>query len=204
LVRDLEAIDNELEAQKARNHATGKTGYSLPTLSKSLNDFADLNKLDLADDQTRMIVREQMTKLKEIAPVLHMTFAVEADSVSLAKLIDYVRKEIHPQALISIGMQPGLVGGVYLRTPNHVHDFTVRHRLTAARGVIAQDIESLNHIIEVVEAPPEDPDMPDEAPAPAASQPVAPAKPVPPAPVQAASAQPAPAAAPAPQEAAKA
>jgi G3E family GTPase len=158
LVRDIEAIDNELEAQKARNHATGQSGYHVPTFSKSLADFAELNKLDLADDQLRMLLKDQMKVMKEKAPVLHMTFAVEADAASLGKIIEYVRKEIHPQALLSVGLQPALVGGVYLRTPNHVHDFSVRGRLASAHSVIAQDIEALTNVIEVVPAPPEEPD----------------------------------------------
>lgn len=175
LVRDIESIDNELEAQKARNHATGKTGYHLPTFSKSLADFAELNNLDLADDQTRTILKQQMQAMKEHAPVLHLTFAVEADAASLAKLVEYVREQIHPQALLSIGLQPALVGGVYLRTPNHIHDFSVRQRLSSTRGLIAQDLETLNNVIEVVEAPPAEPDS-DTAPA-AAAPAVAPAAP---------------------------
>jgi hypothetical protein len=158
LVRDIETIDNELEAQKARNHATGSTGYHLPSMTKGINDFAELNNIDLADDQTRMLLKDQMKMLKEHAPVLHMTFAVEADADSLQKIVDFVRKEIHPQALLSIGLQPSLVGGVYLRTPNHVHDLSVRGRLKAASAVIAQDIEQMTNIIEVKEAPPEEPE----------------------------------------------
>jgi hypothetical protein len=166
LVRDIESIDNDLEAQKARNHATGHNGYTMPTLSRALTDFAELNKLDLADDQIRMLLKDQMKVMKEKAPVLHMTFAVEADPVSLQQLVDYVRKEIHPQALLSIGMQPGLVGGVYLRTPNHIHDFSVRSRLSSVRGLIAQDLESAANIIEVKAAPAEEPEAaPVEAPA---------------------------------------
>lgn len=155
LARDIETIDNELEAQKARNHATGKSGYTMPVLSRALNDFADLNKLDLSDDQTRMLVKDQVKMLKEKAPVLHMTFAVEADPESLQKLVAYVRQEIHPLALISVGLQPNLVGGVYLRTPNHVHDFSVRNRLASTRGLIMQDLERANNVIEVKEVPAE-------------------------------------------------
>jgi hypothetical protein len=158
LSRDIESIDNDLEAQKARNHATGKSGYTMPVLSRALNDFAELNKLDLSDDQTRMLVKDQVKMLKEKAPVLHMTFAVEADMESLQKLVEYVRKEIHPLALVSVGLQPGLVGGVYLRTPNHVHDFSVRNRLASTRGMILQDLERGNNVIEVKEAPPQTPE----------------------------------------------
>lgn len=153
LVREVETLDNELEAQKARNHATGGQGYHLPNLSQGLNDFAELNKLDLANDQSRMLLKEQMKIIKDKAPVVHLTFAVEADPESLRFLAEYMRRELHPQTVLSVGLQPALVGGVYMRTPNHVHDFSLRAKLSQSRGVIQQDIDQLLHAIPVVAAP---------------------------------------------------
>lgn len=151
LVREIEDLDNDLEAQKARNHATGATGYKMPNMSRALSDFTEQNKLDLNDDQSRMLLKEQMKMMKDKAPILHMTFAVEADPVSLTKLITYVRTEIHPQALLQVGMQPSLVGGVYLRTPNHIHDYSVRAKLAGSRDVILHEIEAFANVIPVVE-----------------------------------------------------
>ncbi len=141
LVREVESVDNEFEAQKARNQATGKAGYRTPTLSRSLGDFLDLNKLDITDDHGRMVFKEQLRAVKDKAPIVHMTFAVEADPGSLAQLVTYLRKEIHPQTLLSVGLQPSLVGGAYIRTPNHVHDFSLRELLSANRGVITAALE---------------------------------------------------------------
>jgi len=141
LVREVEAVDNEFEAQKARNHATGQAGYRTPTMSRSLADFLDINKLDIMQDQGRMLLKEQLRALKDKAPVIHMTFAVEADPMSLAQLVTYLRTEIHPQTLLSVGLQPSLVGGAYMRTPNHVHDFSMRELLASKRSVITQSLE---------------------------------------------------------------
>jgi hypothetical protein len=177
LVREVEALDNDLEAQKARARATGQQGYRLPVISQSLNDFTELNKLDLANDQARMLLKEQLKIMKDKAPVMHMTFAVEADPESLQYLARYIREQLHPLTLLHVGLQPALVGGVYLRTPNHVHDFSVRSQLAKSRGVIQQDMDQLLHAIPVVEAP-------DEMPAaPQAQAPVAPVQ-TPAAPVQ--------------------
>jgi hypothetical protein len=155
LVREVEALDNELEAQKARGRATGEKGYHLPATSQNLNDFVQLNKLDLANDQARMHFKEQLKAVKDKAPVVHMTFAVEADPASLQYLAGYIREQFHPQAVLSVGLQPALVGGVYMRTPNHVHDFSVRSQLTKSRGVIEQDIDQLLHTIPVADMPAE-------------------------------------------------
>jgi hypothetical protein len=157
IVREVETIDVDLEAQKARNHTTGQTGYHLPNLSRSLNDFVEINKVNIADDHARMLLKEQLRVMKDKAPIMHLTFAVEADPGSLQQLLQYIREQIHPQALLTVGLQPAIIGGVYMRTPNHVHDLTIRSKLAQSRGVILQEIEQLSKVIEVVPAPPEDP-----------------------------------------------
>lgn len=144
LMREIEALDNDLESQKVRNHASGKAGaYHLPTMSRSLNDFLELNHIDIADDKVRVVLRETLKDTKEHAPVMHMTFAVEADPEFLQQLVTWLRQQIHPQALVSVGLQPALVGGVYVRTPNHVHDFSIRSLLEDKRDIIRNELEGL-------------------------------------------------------------
>lgn len=144
LLREIETLDSELEAQKVRSKGE-KVSYRLPNISQGLGDFLDQNKLDITDDQGRMELVEHLRKLKDQAPIVHMTFATEADPESLEKLVAYMRQELHPQTLLSVGLQPSLVAGAYVRTPNHVHDFSVRAMLKEKRGVIAQDLEKALH-----------------------------------------------------------
>lgn len=142
LVREVEAVDGELETQKVK--AKGEVSYHMPTMSQSLSDFIDLNKLDLSDDHSRVLIKKQLQKLKDKAPVMHMTFATSADPEALQKLVEWVRDQLHPQALISVGLQPSLVGGVYLRTPNHVYDFSMRTRLQGKRDIVIRELEELS------------------------------------------------------------
>jgi hypothetical protein len=140
LVREVETIDNDLESQKVRNRGT-QNGYSMPTMSRSMTDFLQQNSIDVGKDQVRMVVKDQLRKLKDKAPVIHMTFAAEADPEFLQQLTAWIRQNIHPQALLSIGMQPSLVGGVYMRTPNHVHDFSLKSLLHGKRDVIVNELD---------------------------------------------------------------
>jgi inhibitor of KinA sporulation pathway (predicted exonuclease) len=142
LVREIESVDGELEAQKVRAKGQ-KVAYRLPNMSRALSDFLDQNKLDVTDDQGRMELVEQLRKLKDHAPVVHMTFACDADPDSLQQLVTYMRRELHPCTLVSVGLQPRLVAGAYMRTPNHVHDFSVRKQLASKRDVITNDLEGL-------------------------------------------------------------
>lgn len=157
LVREIETIDGDLESQKVKAEAAAEGGAvakpKLPVLSRGLADFLELNKQDLLKDQERMALKEQLRKLKDLAPMVHMTFAVEADPESLQTLVAWLRENAHPQALLSVGLQPSLIGGVYLRTPNHVHDFTMKALFSGKREIVAEHLERLNNP-QVVPAPP--------------------------------------------------
>jgi F0F1-type ATP synthase delta subunit len=91
-----------------------------------------------------MDLKERLRKLKDHAPVIHVTFAADVDPQSLQKLVQWFREEVHPHTLVAVGMQPSLIGGVYLRTPNQVHDFSVRALLKdKSSGIIAGKLEEL-------------------------------------------------------------
>lgn len=138
LVRELEVVENDFESQKARG-ATKDT-YKMPHMTRALSDCIELNKIDIMSGQVRMHFKSALNDMKNKAPVIHFTFASEPDLEVLQKLTDWVRTEVHPQALVSVGIQPGLVGGVYLRTPNHVHDFSLKALLHTKRGIIADEL----------------------------------------------------------------
>ena len=145
LLRELETIDNDLESQKARR--TGSPGhYKLPGMSHALSEFLELNKIDIANDHVRMDLKARLRKLKDHAPVMHMTFATEADRESVEYIAAWIRKELHPQALITVGLQPSLIAGVYIRTPNHVHDFSVRAHMKDSRTIIVEALDALGKV----------------------------------------------------------
>jgi hypothetical protein len=144
ILRELEALDNELEAQRARNHTHDKkASYQLPNMSRALSDFLTTNKIDIASDHVRMDTRSQLRRLKDHAPVIHMVFASEADPESMQQIVAWIRDNLHPQALITVGVQPSLIGGVYIRTPNHIHDFSLRSHMKDSRNLIVESLDKL-------------------------------------------------------------
>ena len=142
LVAELEKLDAELTATSVRQKAGFSTTNQL-TYSQQLNDFLAVNQLEIGDSQQRSNLLTALRTLKDNLPVIHMTFAVEADQDSLEKLSSWLRQSVHPQAVISVGLQPGLIGGVYLRTPNHIRDLSVRAQLEGHRGVLVRELEAL-------------------------------------------------------------
>lgn len=142
LVSEVERIDDALTAAAVRA-GVGATQDVAPVVSQQLTDFLAQNTLSLlvAKDRTELI--KQLRLLKEKVPVIHMTFAVTADPESLQEIAAWVRTEVSPQAVIAVGLQPSLVAGVYLRTPNHVQDLSLRGRLAEQRDVLAKELGAL-------------------------------------------------------------
>lgn len=142
LVSEVEKVDNELTTAAVRAKA-GAAEQARPTLSEQLTEFLMQNKLTLVSGHDRAELIKQLRLLKDRAPVIHMTFAVEADRDSLGQLVAWLRESVHPQAVIAVGLQPGLVAGVYLRTPNHVHDLSLRAALRGGRDALANELGAL-------------------------------------------------------------
>ena len=141
LLSEAERIDNDL-TQSAVRDRIGATSEAQPATSERLTDFLQANELQLDDARQRADIIKQLHLLKDKAPIIHMTFAVEADPESLGQLAQWVRASVHPQAIIATGLQPALVAGVYLRTPNHVHDLSLRAKLKNSRDLLVKELEA--------------------------------------------------------------
>lgn len=143
LIREIEWVDGELTSAAVRAK-TGSQSLATPVLSGSLEDFLAHNKLTLDNSLERTQLIKQLRQLKDKVPILHMTFAVSADRESLQELSAWIRESIHPQALIAVGLQPALVAGVYLRTPNHIHDLSMRAALSNSHDLLVKELGALN------------------------------------------------------------
>lgn len=108
MVTEMEQLDNDLNAANVRSKTVGATEATfVPVLSETLRDF-DQNKLTANDSKGRTSLIKQLRALKDKVPIVHMTFAVSADIESLQQLVQWLRTSVHPQAVISVGLQPDL------------------------------------------------------------------------------------------------
>ncbi len=133
IMREFEAFDNALTAKTVREKAGTKTD-EIPAVSAQLQSFLDANPVDVNNTTLRSEYITQLRRLKDSAPVVHMTFAVVADTESLQQLAAWLRDSVHPQAVIDAHIQPALVAGAYIRTPNRVFDLSVRNALREKRA----------------------------------------------------------------------
>lgn len=142
LVREFEAVDNALTAKTVRQKA-GASGDDAPAMSAQLAAFLDENPIDLENTSARSAYIKQLRLLKNNVRVMNMTFAVVADPESLQQLSAWLRASVHPQTVIDVHLQPALVAGVYLRSQNHVFDFSVRNALKEKRGALEKELGAL-------------------------------------------------------------
>jgi hypothetical protein len=124
--RELETLDDFLHESSLRQ---GGKEVKLPTLSRTLEDLAADSGLNLLKKTDRERLIKFITLLIQKAPVLHMTFASEPSAKAMAKLMSWLRENIHPQVVVSIGIQPSIAAGCIVRTANRQFDFSLRQSL---------------------------------------------------------------------------
>ena len=146
VIAEIERIDNSLNSAQIHEQIGHPVDDSLTT-SKQLADFLQINDIDIKNGEDRSRLLHDARHLKITAPVIHVTFATSADNDELTKIIDWVRQSVHPMAVLAVGLQPSLIGGVYIRTTNKVFDFSIRSQLADGRHIIKLELEALSGAI---------------------------------------------------------
>ena len=145
LVSEMEQVDNELITRDAHIKANVPITSQI-SLSQQLSDFLSVNTLEIGDGAMRSDLIKRLRHIKNTAPMVHITFASSADTESLRELVVWLRQSVNPQSVLTVGLQPSLIGGAYIRTPNRVHDFSLRARLAGHRDIITKEVEALSGV----------------------------------------------------------
>lgn len=144
IVREAEKVDNYMTTISV-HEKSGLSDEGVPlVLSEQLTDIMSINNLEFGNSQQRIKLVNWLRKIKDTVPVIHMTFSTTVDQDILRELVGWIRQSVHKHAVISIGLQPSLIGGVYIRTTNQVHDLSVRAQLANSRHLISELVEEIN------------------------------------------------------------
>lgn len=135
LIRELTALDEFLNQAALRDP---EAQLSLPRTSQLLEHTALSNKLNLLEEAERRKLLDFMETLRQKAPILHISFAADPSPVFLHKLLEWLRREIHPLVLVQIGLQPSIAAGCVVRTPDKYYDFSLRRHFTDNRGILIE------------------------------------------------------------------
>lgn len=136
-LRELERIDYIMDSEAIRE--PGKP-IVIPTMSRGLADCITLSKVDVTNSGNRKQLVMTLRKSKEKSPVVHVTFAVEPVPAVTAQIVMWIRTNLHSSALVTVGLQPRIVGGCIVRTPGHVYDFSIRKRFKDSESVFINSL----------------------------------------------------------------
>jgi len=74
-------------------------------------------------------------------PEIHLTLAALPNRAQRETLVSWFRANVSPHVLVSFVADRNLGGGLVVRTPNRVFDYTWKQQLVAGRGKLAEIIK---------------------------------------------------------------
>lgn len=140
LTRELESIDNSLRQLSLRQGGNSTGTIKMPKISQLMDQTVQLNKLNLLQASDRKLLREFLVSVNSKAPVLHFSFSVDPSAVFTEKLMLWLRREILPLTLITIGLQPNMGAGCMVRSTNKYFDFSLRQDFANKRQLLLQKL----------------------------------------------------------------
>jgi len=135
LQRELEALEEYLEQTAIRE--PGKQA-PLPRTSRLLEALAGNNRFNLLVADERQELATFLKQIDHQAPVIHISFAADPSSAFMAKIVAWFRTNIHPYALVQLGLQPTIAAGCIVRTSNKSFDFSLRHHFYDHRQLLLE------------------------------------------------------------------
>jgi len=133
LIREVDFIDESLLQLGLRS---GGSPVKVPKTSYLMDKLVRLNGLKLLLQPDRQALKQYLTTIHAQAPVIHISFGADPSAVFTEKLIGWLRREIHQEVLLTIGMQPNLGAGCILRTTNKQFDLSLRQTLITQRNLL--------------------------------------------------------------------
>lgn len=122
LLRELEHIDNSLMQLSLR---TPGQEVKMPKTSKMMDDLIIMNRLNLLQKPEREELQRFLEAVKAKAPTIHISFGADPTPRFTERLMVYLRKEIHPLLLLTVGLQPTIGAGCIVRTTNKYFDLSL-------------------------------------------------------------------------------
>jgi F0F1-type ATP synthase delta subunit len=138
ILRELKDLEDFFAANKTR---PAGSALQLPKLTRLLDEIAKDNDYNLLEEAHRKALKQQLDVVLGKAPLLHISFAAEPSPKALEKILVWFRTNIHPQALLQVGLQPSIAAGCVVRTANRVFDMSLREHLNDQQKFLAQLID---------------------------------------------------------------
>jgi hypothetical protein len=138
LRREIEALGEYMHQAALRHQAADSV--KLPKTSRMLDEFVRLNNLDMLHRDNHDRAMDLLNELSTSAPQLHISFSAEPSSAFLAKLMTWLRQNIHPLVVVQVGLQPAIAAGCIVRTRNKQFDLSLGKNFKDQRELLAAQL----------------------------------------------------------------
>ncbi len=138
LMRELNQLDDFFVTAAAKDPDSVPAA---PHFTHLMEQLARDNSYNLLEAGVRKRLHEQLEIIKNQVPRLNISFAAEPSPQALERILVWFRTNIHPQALLDIGLQPTIAAGCILRTPNRIFDLSLRDSLKNQEPYLVKLIE---------------------------------------------------------------
>lgn len=133
LINELTQLDESLMQLELRDAGEA---VKMPKTTRLLDKLAETNKLNLLKDDDRKQLLKFLSLIYEHAPVLRMSFSIDPAPAFIERLVTWLRREIHPQVLVNIGLQPNIGAGCLVYGSSKVFDFSLKQTFAEARPLL--------------------------------------------------------------------
>jgi len=123
----IEDLDRYAAALERRDRGSKA---ALPELSTEASDL--LGEIKGADSNRADVVRALVVELQrhlEVAPKVAITLAAPPPRGLKAELVEWLRANTVPEAMVEFLVNPDIAGGMVVRTANKIFDFSFRSKL---------------------------------------------------------------------------
>jgi len=169
VMRELDQLDNQLHEMQLR---TAGQEVKMPKTTKMMDEILALNRLNLLLEEDRKTLRFFLKEIHDRAPRLHVSFSADPSILFVEKIMTWLRQEVHPVVLMTIGLQPNIGAGCVIRTTNKYFDLSLARDFAKKRDLLMQQLHDAPVQKPAVQAPTAQSSTPTADPTPApASQP---------------------------------
>lgn len=141
LLREAEAISDFLKQTELREPGSP---VKMPKTSRLFDETIQINSLNVLHETQRIELCNFLSNIRDRSPVIHISFSADPSPVFVQKLVIWLRRNIHPNVLIQVGLQPNIGAGCTVRTNNRYFDFSLRVRLKNSRPELTRMMREIS------------------------------------------------------------
>lgn len=124
---DLQALLTALRTKRADESQTSL-----------LQSFWQANPKISPDENYRKMLVEQVEKIVEDSEKVTISLAQAPDSEFLTELVSWLRSNVKPYLVLDVQIDPMLIGGLVLRTREHIYDWSLRRQLNTTKPKLTE------------------------------------------------------------------